>query len=268
MGLKVFPLSSNIPAMETYKKRLARILAETGALFFDTDLVLKDGRPTPYFVNMAMFKTGRLSLKMGSFFAGMMVSKGIVGETDIILGPSYKGSAIALATAVSLWKEHGIDLLFDYDRKEAKTHGEAGASGRMFVNNTFFDGCRIFVVDDVATSMGTKYDLLQKIDEEAAAKGIECRVTGIGIGIDREQTTAVYDEKGSVVPGKKGDNAIGAFVSETGIPVYPVAGIREVIAYLHREQVPVKIEGRFSPMDDATLARFETYVATYGVDAG
>ena len=254
--------------METYKKRLARTLAETGALFFDTDLVLKDGRPTPYFVNMAMFRTGRLSLEMGSFFAGMMVSRGIVKETDIILGPSYKGSSIALATAISLWKEHGRDLLFDYDRKEAKTHGEASAAKRMFVNNTFFDGCRIFVVDDVATSMGTKYDLLKKIGEEAAAMEIDCRVTGIGIAIDREQTTAVHDEKGRVIPGKKGDNAIGAFVSGTGIPVYPVAGIREVVTYLHREQVPVKIGGRFMPMDDHTLARFKTYLAMYGVDAG
>jgi len=29
---------------------------------------------------MAMFKTGRLSLEMGSFFAGMMVSHGLVKE--------------------------------------------------------------------------------------------------------------------------------------------------------------------------------------------
>ena len=54
--------------VENHVKRLAETLAETGALFFDTGLVLKDGRPTPYFVNMAKFKTGRLSLLMGSFF--------------------------------------------------------------------------------------------------------------------------------------------------------------------------------------------------------
>lgn len=53
--------------MEDYKKRLAKILAETGALFFDKGLVLKDGRPTPYFVNFGMFRTGRLSMELGSF---------------------------------------------------------------------------------------------------------------------------------------------------------------------------------------------------------
>jgi orotate phosphoribosyltransferase len=89
--------------MESYKKGFARTLAETGALFFGKDLVLKDGRPTPYFVNMAMFKTGRLSLQIGSFYASMMVSHGLVEETDIILGPSYKGSAIALGAESSSW---------------------------------------------------------------------------------------------------------------------------------------------------------------------
>lgn len=109
--------------MEAYKKRFARTLADTGALFFDKDLILKDGRPTPYFVNMAMFKTGRLSLELGSFFSSMMVSRNLAEGTDIILGPSYKGSSIALATAISLWKDHGLDMPFEYDRKEAKTHG-------------------------------------------------------------------------------------------------------------------------------------------------
>ena len=86
--------------VEDYKKGLALALAETGAIFFDKDLTLKDGRPTPCFINMAMFSTGRRSLKMGSFFAGMMVFQGIVKNTDIILGPSYKGSSIALSTNI------------------------------------------------------------------------------------------------------------------------------------------------------------------------
>ncbi len=110
--------------MEEYKKRLALILAETGALFFDNNLVLKDGRPTPYFVNMGMFRTGRLSREMGSFFADMIVLQGLSNQIDVILGPTYKGSAIALATAIALYNGYGLDLSFDYDRKEAKTHGE------------------------------------------------------------------------------------------------------------------------------------------------
>jgi orotate phosphoribosyltransferase len=251
--------------MEEYKKRLATILAETGALFFEKNLLLKDGRPTPYFVNMAMFKTGRLALEMGTFFAEMIVSKDIAGEVDIILGPSYKGSSIALATAVALYKDHGIDLLFDYDRKEAKTHGEASAKKTIFVNQTLFDGCRIFVVDDVATSMGTKYELLEKIRDEGRSRGMVFYIKGIGICIDREQTTAVYDQAGKVVEGVKGDDAIGDFVERTGTPVYSVAGINEVVKYLYSERVPVKIEGKKMPIDEKTFSAFLRYVETYGV---
>jgi orotate phosphoribosyltransferase len=251
--------------MEDYKKRLAKILAETGALFFDRNLILKDGRPTPYFINMAMFKTGRLSLSLGSFFSAMMVSRDLHRDTDIILGPSYKGSSIALATAISLWKDHGYDLAFDYDRKEAKTHGEATASKSIFVNRTFFNGCHIFVVDDVATSMGTKYDLMEKIAEEARVREMQFEVTGIGIAVDREQTTAVYDKAGKVILGQKGENAIQNFMSKSRIPVYCVAGIKEIIGYLYREKIPVMLQGSRLAIDRKTKGEFDEYLEVYGV---
>lgn len=255
-----------IPVMEDYKRRLAHVLAETGALFFDQDLLLKDGRPTPYFVNMGMFRTGRLSMEMGAFFAEMMVDEGLLEDTDIILGPSYKGSAIALATAIALYTHHGLDLLFDYDRKEAKTHGEGSRAGSLFVNGTFFDGCRVFIVDDVATSMGTKVDLLNRVKEEARAKGIHVGIRGIGIAVNREQTTAVYDKEGRVVEGAKGDNAIQRFVEATGTPVYTVAGIREVVAYLYAERVPVLVHGEHRPISAGLKRDFDEYLRVYGVD--
>jgi len=251
--------------MQAYKEQFARTLADTGAVFFERGLVLKDGRPTPYFVNMAMFKTGRLALEMGSFFAGMMVSQGIANRVDIILGPSYKGSAIALSAAIALWQEHQMDLAFEYDRKEAKTHGEGSVSQSMFVNRSLFDGCRIFIVDDVATSMGTKFELLEKIASEARMAGQSFRVAGIGIGLDREQTTAVYDANGRVILGQRGENAIEDFVSRSGIPVFSVAGIREVIDYIYKERIPVMIEGRRLPMDEKTKAAFDAYIRVYGV---
>ncbi|MBW1680143.1 MAG: hypothetical protein JRJ35_01230 [Deltaproteobacteria bacterium] len=253
--------------METYKKELALTLAETGALFFDEGLVLKDGRPTPYFVNMAMFRTGRLSLKMGSFFAGMMVAEGLAERTDVILGPSYKGSAIALSTAISLWQDHGLDVAFEYDRKEAKTHGEGSVAGSLFVNRSFFDGCRVFVVDDVATSMGTKFDLLEKVRSEARDQGMKVEILGIGIGIDREQTTAVYGRDGRVVPGQRGEDAVRGFTEKSGVAVHAVAGIREVVDYLFRERIPVRIRGQRRPIDEETRQAFEAYLDTYGIKA-
>ena len=252
--------------MENYKKRLANTLAETGALFFDKDLILKDGRSTPYFVNFGMFRTGRLSMELGSFFADMMVERDLVSGTDIILGPSYKGSAIALATSISLYVHHEYDLFFEYDRKELKTHGEGSKSKSLMVNRTLFDGCRIFIVDDVATSMGTKYDLLNSLRLEAESNKIEIDIIGIGIAIDREQCTAVYDSEGKVIPGSKGANAIGNFVAKTRIPVYSVAGIKEVIEYLYQEEVPVLINGAHKPIDVETKNGFDEYLKTYGIE--
>ena len=251
--------------MDDYKKKFAMALAEAGAIFFDRSLILKDGRPTPYFVNMAMFRTGRLSIEIGSFFADMMILQGLVRGTDVILGPSYKGSTIALSTVIALWQEHRVDMTFDYDRKEAKTHGEGSVAKSMFVNRSFFDGCRIFVVDDVATSMRTKFDLLKKIESEARLTGMSFQVSGVGIGLDREQTTAVYGKDGKVILGQKGKNAIQDFVSRSGIPVFSVAGIREVVDYLYKEGVPVMIRGNRMPMDKKTKADFDEYVETYGV---
>jgi orotate phosphoribosyltransferase len=240
------------------------MLAETGALFFKKGLRLKDGRPTPYFVNMGMFKTGRLSLEIGSIFAAMMVEKGISAQADIILGPSYKGSAIAQAASIALWKDYSLDIPFEYDRKEVKSHGETSGGGSMFVNQTFFDGCRLFVVDDVATSMATKYELLEKIELEASKRGIKVDVIGIGIAVDREQTSAVYGPDGRLIEGVKGKNAINEFVSRTGILVHAVAGIREVVKYLHDAAIPVLIDGQRAVIGDGLKAVFDEYLSIYG----
>jgi orotate phosphoribosyltransferase len=203
-------------------------------------------------------------MELGSFFAEMMMDRGFIDNTDIILGPSYKGSAIALATSIALYTHFGYDVLFEYDRKEAKSHGEGSKAGSMMVNRTLFDGCRIFVVDDVTSSMATKYDLVNKIRMEAEINKMGVKIVGIGIAVDREQTTAVYDSNGEVVLNQKGENTIQSFMSKTGIPVYSVAGIREIVDYLFTEKISVMINGSPRPIDDETKFRFDEYLTIYG----
>jgi orotate phosphoribosyltransferase len=250
--------------MEEYKQRLARLLAETGALFFGDNLILKDTRPTPYFVNFGMFRTGKLVRELGSLFSDMIIGTGLISKTDIILGPSYKGSAIALATAIGLYEKYGHDLFFEYDRKETKNHGEGSTSKSLLVNRTMFDGCRIFIVDDVTTTMGTKYELIESLNNEAASQGIKIIISGIGIAVDREQSTAVYDEKSKYIPDVKGENTIKAFTLKTGIPVFSIAGIKEMIKYLYEDKVPVTISGVKRHIDEKTKAVFDDYIKTYG----
>lgn len=251
--------------MEEYKKRLALALAETGALFFEDGLVLKDGRPTPYFVNLGMFKTGRLAMELGATFAAMMVRQGLAEGVDIVLGPSYKGSALALSTSIALYRDHGMDLFFEYDRKEPKIHGEGSHKGGILVNKALFDGCRVFIVDDVATSMGTKVDLIDRVEQDSMKSGLTVKWIGVGIGVDREQTTAVYDEKGRPLTGAGGKNAIEEFTKRTGVPVFPVAGIRELVEYLFESRIPVRIQGEHRAIDRETKAGFDAYLACYGI---
>ena len=253
--------------LKPFQQEFARFLVESGSLFFRTGLVLKDGRPSPYFVNMGKFSTGRLSLRLGSFFARFLVESNRLPEVDIILGPSYKGSAIAQATAINLWQEHQQDRAFEYDRKEVKAYGEASGQKNIMVNNTFFDGCGLWIVDDVGTSMATKYDLLEKIDQERVSKNIAVRIAGLCLGVDRQQTTACYDAAGRVIPGKKGEDAIRKFTEKTGVPVFALAPIVEVIDYLYQEQVPVLIEGDRQPISPSLKKIFDLYLAEYGTSA-
>ena len=251
--------------MEEYQREFARTLAETGSLFFAPGLRLKDGRPTPYFVNLGVFRSGRLVSIIGSLLARMLVSRGLSRDIDVLVGPSYKGSALAVATAQALWAEHGQDVLFDYDRKEAKKHGEATGRAGMFVTNALYPQARVFIVDDVGTSMGTKYDLIRLLQAESQSRNLELTINGVALAVDREQTTAVLDEAGQVRPGVKGEDALGRFTRETGVPVLALAGIREVVGYLAQEQIPVLVNGQKQPLDQATVASFETYLDTYGV---
>lgn len=250
--------------MEEYKKEFARILAQTGAIFFKEGLVLKDGRPTPYFINIGRFNTGKLSRILGSFFADMMFHSGLAQKTDIVLGPSYKGSSIALATAISLWDKYKIEVFFDYDRKEYKIHGEMSGSRGLMVNNTLFDACKLFIVDDVVSSMNTKYEFIEKIRSEADEKGITFDILGIGIAVDREQSSSVYDKNGNIILGKKGQNSIEDFISRTGIKVYKIIGIKELITYLHNEKIPVLIDDKWMPITAQIKEKMDEYLRVYG----
>lgn len=258
--------------LEQYQKNFVNLLVGTGALFFDQGLVLKDGRPTPYFVNMGKFNTGETNFLLGSFYADMLVSGGIVDGVDIIFGPSYKASAIANATVNALWVNHEVNKLFEYDRKEAKTHGEASTSESLLVNGTLFEGCRIFMVDDVWTSGATKYEAIEKILNEAKKNKLNVEIVGIGIAVDREQTTAVYDpskdpklpNKDRVIIDQRGEDAIDDFSKKTSIPVYSVVGITGAVDHLYEKQIPLLIQKKKQLMPDQLRAEFDQYIRTYG----
>lgn len=259
--------------MEDYQKSFAKLLADSGALFFAENLSLKDGRPTPYFVNAGKFNTGKRNSELCSNYAEMLVKKGLAYDIDVIFGPSYKGSAIAIGIVNELWKKHKIDIEFEYDRKEAKTHGESSKKESLLVNKTLGNGKNIFIVDDVWTSGATKYEAIDKIHKEAEKQEYNINICGIGIAVDREQIGPVYDElkpknlsnKKRVILGARGEDAIKSFESKTLIPVFSIAGIRDIVNYLAEEQYPLSINGEKRAIDEQTFDNFQKYMEIYGV---
>ncbi|MFH1060967.1 MAG: phosphoribosyltransferase family protein [Pseudomonadota bacterium] len=253
--------------MQAYQQELAKLLAESGALFFRQGLMLKDGRPTPYFFNLGVFRTGRLAIGLGRCFADWFMAAGLAGQVDVLLGPSYKGSALAQAMAIALWERHGLEIGFDYDRKEQKTHGEATGKAAMFVTGALKDGARVLIIDDVGTSMATKADLIDKLNAQAAANGERFDLKGVVLAVDREQVQAVYDAEGQVVAGARGPDALGNFSQKTGLPVWPLIGIRACVEHLHAAGLPVLVEGQRRPLDEGLLAQVRDYLSVYGREA-
>jgi orotate phosphoribosyltransferase len=252
--------------MQPYQEDLARLLAQSGALFFRSGLRLKDGRPTPYFANLGVLRSGSQSLTLGRCFAAWLAQRNLADQVDVLLGPSYKGSAIAQAAAIALWQDQGLDKLFDYDRKEQKTHGEASGKASMFVTGALSDGARVLILDDVGTSMATKVELLEKLQAHQEAQGIRLKVVGVALAVDRQQVQAVYDDAGRVVEGARGADALGAFTQKTGLPVWPLLGIRQCLEYLHAAGEPVLVEGVRRPLDDGLMQQVRDYLAVYGRD--
>ncbi|MFZ5586631.1 MAG: phosphoribosyltransferase family protein [Thermodesulfobacteriota bacterium] len=253
--------------MQAYQEELAKLLAESGALFFRQGLTLKDGRPTPYFFNLGVLRTGRLSIGLGRCFADWFMAAGLAGKVDVLLGPSYKGSALAQAMAIALWERHGVEIGFDYDRKEQKTHGEASGKAAMFVTGALKDGARVLIIDDVGTSMATKVELLDKLNAQAKANGERYDLLGVVLAVDREQVQAVYDQAGRVVVGARGPDALAGFTAKTGLAVWPLIGIRACVDHLHQIGLPVMVEGRRRPLDDGLLNQVRDYLAMYGREA-
>ena len=267
--------------MEPYQENLISLLAREKALFFDDNLFLKDGRPTPYFVNFGKLNKGRESLELGRLYAQMLVGKNLTNEFDIIFGLSYKGSALAIATAHALYSSHTVNKPFEYDRKEAKAYGDASKDSNFFVTGALFNGARILMIDDVATSMDTKGEALEKITAEAERKNWKLSVTGIAVAFDRQQTTAVYDQevpiglndkdlsqwkKQHVQLGVKGEDAKKKFAQETGIPIYSIVGGSESIDFLHSHPyIKVSVNKKMSSLDDETKRIFDEYQQIYGI---
>jgi orotate phosphoribosyltransferase len=216
-------------------KDFIELLARENALLFG-DFTTKSGRKTPYFVNTGKICSGESLDKLASFFAQKIKD---IGEPSIIYGPAYKGIPLAVATSISLYREHGVKTGWLFNRKEAKTHGDAGS----FVGKLPEKGESVILVDDVFTAGGTKYESVELL------KSMGAKVTSLVIGVDRQ-------ERGEI---EKSKNAIEEFTSKTGIPVHPIAKTSEIFSHLRGKEIGGKIH-----ITEELYSLYEKYRDEYG----
>ena len=192
------------------------------------EFTLKSGRVSPYFFNAGLFDSGAALARLGRAYAAAALRSGIA--FDMLFGPAYKGIALAASTAVALASEHGRDLPFAFDRKEAKDHGEGG----LLIGAPLAG--RVLIVDDVITAGTAIRASLALIRAHGATPA------GVLIALDREER------------GQGTLSAAQEVTAEFGIPVVAIARLGDLLAYTAER-----------PELAAERPRLEAYRARYGV---
>ncbi len=191
------------------------------------DFTTKSGRQTPYFINTGKYKTGAQIMTLGDWYADCIVQSG--EDFDALFGPAYKGIPLAVAAASSLWRNHGRDVPYCFNRKEVKDHGEGGG----IVGYQPKDGDRIAIIEDVVTAGTAVRESLKLLGDIA-----DVTVTALFVSVDRMERGT-----GSL-------SALDELRASLGIRVYPIITVRDIIASM--------------PEGDERLAKMQAYLAEYG----
>lgn len=200
----------------TIEQEAIQFFLENEVLKFG-DFTLKSGRKSPYFFNTGSLCTAKQLSVLGELYARKLREVPQFAGATVIFGSAYKGIPIAVATAIAMAADRP-EIRAVSDRKEAKTHGDAG----NFLG-VIKSGDKVVIVDDVITTGGTKFEALDKLRE------IGCVPLGFIIAFDRAEPI----EAG-------GPSAKESFEQQTDLPVFALANINDVAA--DRPEVRQKLE--------------------------
>jgi orotate phosphoribosyltransferase len=215
-----------MPAASSLAEQFIEFAIECEVLRFG-EFTLKSGRVSPYFFNAGLFNTGARLARLARFYAAAISDSGV--EFDMLYGPAYKGIPLVAAVAVALSSDHGRDLPWCFNRKEAKEHGEGGITvGAPLAG-------RVLVVDDVI-SAGTSSRESVSIIHAAGARAV-----GVAISLDRQER------------GLGARSAIQEIRDGLHMQVVSISTLSQLIGFLRRE-----------PARAAQAERLEAYQREYG----
>jgi len=162
--------------MKTARSDFIDFLLKSNALRFG-DFVTKSGRPSPYFINTGMFKTGEQITRLGQFYA-QAIQERFPSSVDHLYGPAYKGIPLVVSTASALFTLYNRDVGVTFNRKESKSHGEGGS----LIGALYDSPAEIVVVEDVitaGTAIGETMELLSHYPN--------AHVVGLLVSVDRKE---------------------------------------------------------------------------------
>jgi orotate phosphoribosyltransferase len=215
----------------SYKSDFIALCIELEVLRFDPvrRFQLKSGRASPYFFNAGLFNTGRAVAALGRAYAAAISAAAL--PFDMLFGPAYKGIPLVTVTAAALAEQHGRNLPFAFNRKEAKDHGEGGD-----IVGSPLEG-RVLIVDDVITA-GTAIRASAQL-----IRGSGADVAGVVLALDRQ-------ERGQ--DDARSRSAVQEVESDFGVPCISIVTLGDLIEHLVQT-------GR-----SADLAAMREYRARYG----
>lgn len=200
---------------------------------------LKSGRESPYFFNSAQFHTGPRLARLAAYYARTALAAA-PGAT-IVFGPAYKGIPLCVATASAMSERTGQELGYLFNRKEAKTYGDAG----LFVGKVPASGDRLVIVDDVITDGQTKLEAVASL-----RAAFDAPIDALVIAFNRMEQDA------------SGKDALVEFERETGIPVHSILALSDLETALAADRLNDTVGGPDAAR--SLLAEIRQYRERYG----
>lgn len=212
--------------MQNYQRDFLEFAISRGVLRFG-EFTLKSGRKSPYFFNAGLFNSGESLARLGRNYAAALERSGI--HYDMVFGPAYKGIPLAAAVCIALAEQHGKDVPYAFNRKEAKDHGEGG-----LIVGAPLKG-RVLIIDDVISAGTSVRESVQIITANGAT------LAGVAIALDRQER------------GSGNQSAIQEVQASLHVPVVNIVDLDALIEYLSEQ-----------PALAANITAIKAYRAQYG----
>ena len=214
--------------MRPHQKEFIDLILDRDVLRFG-EFTLKSGRASPYFFNAGLINDGDSLARLGACYAQAVIDAGT--GFDMLFGPAYKGIPLATATAIALAEHHRRNVSVAFNRKEAKSHGEAGTLiGAPLAG-------RVLIVDDVITAGTAVRESIGLIRSAGASPA------GVLLALDRQER------------GQGELSAVQEVQTAFSIPVIRIITLDDLIEHLEAA----------GPSDE--LAALWNHRACFGVDS-